>query len=151
MVFNTSNMLSAANHKRMPEHILSVLFVVFLVADYQLPIQFAEAIDTFVGKFVLLFIVLAMFAYGNSILSVLTLLVAFKLMHKSATRTGSAGLAAYYPTEQKKWSPYSPTHQFPYTLEEEMVRTMTTQKFNTEYEKTPFKPVLEDTHNAQHL
>lgn len=151
MVFNTSQMLSRVNHKHIPEHLLSVLFVLFLVADYPLPMTIAEQIDTFVGKIVLVFVVLAMFAYGNPVLSVLMLLVAFKLMHKSAVRTGSAGLDAYYPTEQKKWSPFSPAHQFPYTLEEEMVRTMTTQKFNTEYVRTPFKPVLEDTHDAQHL
>jgi hypothetical protein len=62
-----------------------------------------------------------------------------------------AGLEEYYPTEAKKWSPFTPTHQFPYTLEQEIVKNMTTQKFNTEYVKAPFRPILDDTHDASPL
>jgi hypothetical protein len=57
----------------------------------------------------------------------------------------------YYPTETSKWSPFSPRHQFPYTLEQEMVKKMAPQKFNTNYKKAPYKPVLEDNHDAAYV
>ena len=62
-----------------------------------------------------------------------------------------AGLEEYYPTESKKWTPFTSTNQFPYTLEQEVVKKMTTQKFNTEYVKAPFRPTLDDTYDASPL
>jgi hypothetical protein len=52
------------------------------------------------------------------------------------------------PKEEKVWSPYSATHQMPYTLEQEIVKKMASQKFNTNYVKAPYRPSLVDTHNA---
>ena len=92
-----------------------------------------------------------LFAYSNPILGILALLVAYQLIKGASIRTGMAGLEAYYPTEAKKWSPFTSTNQFPYTLEQEMVKKMTTQKFNTEFVKPPFKPSLDDTHDASPL
>jgi hypothetical protein len=62
-----------------------------------------------------------------------------------------AGLEEYYPTEQKKWSPFTSTNQFPYTLEQEVVKNMASQKFNTTYVKAPYRPTLDDTHDASPL
>jgi hypothetical protein len=72
----------------------------------------------------------------------------FSTTKGSGIKTGMAGLEEYYPTEAKKWSPFTPTHQFPYTLEQEIVKNMTTQKFNTTYVKAPWRPILDDTHDA---
>jgi hypothetical protein len=94
---------------------------------------------------------LLLFAYSNPILGVLGLLVAYHMIRGASVKTGMAGLEAYYPTEAKKWSPFSPTHQFPYTLEQEVVKNMTTQTFNTEYVKAPYRPILDDTHDASYL
>ena len=92
-----------------------------------------------------------MFGYSNPVLGVLALLVAYQMIRRASVKTGMAGLEEYYPTEEKKWSPFSATHQFPYTLEQEMVKKMTTQKFNTEYVKAPYRPTLDDTHEATYL
>ena len=90
-----------------------------------------------------------MFAYSNPALGVLSLLVAYQMISSASIKTGMAALKEYYPTEEKKWSPFTPTHQFPYTLEQEMVKKMTPQKTNTDYVKPSYKPMLEDTYDAE--
>jgi hypothetical protein len=137
--------------KHMPEVVLSVLFVFYLVMGYKMPEAIATMIDTTIGKITVVLVALMLFAYSNPVLGVLALLVAFQLIRSSSIKTGMAGLEEYYPTEAKKWSPFTPAHQFPYTLEQEVVKNMTTQKFNTEYVKAPFRPTLDDTHDAAPL
>jgi hypothetical protein len=137
--------------KNMPQLVLSVLFVIYLVMGYKMPEGVATAVDSTLGKIVVVVVALMLFAYSNPVLGVLALLVAYQLIKGASIKTGMAGLEQYYPTEQKKWSPFTPAHQFPYTLEQEVVKKMTTQKFNTEYVKAPFRPTLDDTHDAATL
>ena len=137
--------------KNMPQLLLSILFVLYLVMGYKMPEGFAGLIDSTIGKITVVLVALMLFAYSNPVLGVLALLVAYQMVKSASIKTGMAGLEQYYPTEQKKWSPFTPTHQFPYTLEQEVVKHMTTQKFNTEYVKAPFRPTLDDTHDASPL
>ena len=137
--------------KNMPQLVLAVLFALYLVMGYQLPEGVATAIDSTIGKIIVVVIALMLFAYSNPVLGVLALLVAYQLIRGASVKTGMAGLEEYYPTEAKKWTPFTPTHQFPYTLEQEVVKNMTTQKFNTEYVKAPYRPTLDDTHDASPL
>ena len=140
-----------SDKKHMPQLLLSGLFVLYLVMGFKTPDCLAPMIDSNIGKISVIIIALMLFAYSNPILGVLGLLVAYQLIRGASIKTGMAGLEEYYPTEEKKWSPYSATHQFPYTLEQEVVKNMTTQKFNTEYVKAPFRPTLDDTHDATML
>jgi hypothetical protein len=142
---------SLFDKKNMPQLVLAVLFVIYLVMGYKMPENVANAIDTTFGKIIVVVVALMLFAYSNPILGVLSLIVAYQLIRSASVKTGMAALEEYYPTEQKKWSPFTHTNQFPYTLEQEMVKKMTTQKFNTTYVKTPFRPTLEDNHNATPL
>ncbi len=137
--------------KHMPQLVLAVLFVLYLVIGYQLPDGVATMIDSNIGKIVVVAVALMLFAYSNPVLGVLALLVAYHLIKGASVKTGMAGLEEYYPTEEKKWTPFTAAHQFPYTLEQEVVKNMTTQKFNTEYVKAPFRPTLDDTHDASPL
>lgn len=137
--------------KHMPETILTLLFVIYLVLGYKMPEAVATMIDSTFGKIAVALAALMLFAYSNPVLGILALLVAYQMIKGASVKTGMAGLEAYYPTEAKKWSPFSPTHQFPYTLEQEVVKNMTTQTFNTEYVKAPYKPTLDDTHDASYL
>jgi hypothetical protein len=137
--------------KHMPELVLTSLFVLYLVMGYQMPEQAARIIDTTIGKILIVLVALMLFGYSNPILGILGLLVAYHLIKSSSVKTGMAGLEEYYPTESKKWTPFTPTNQFAYTLEQEVVKKMTTQKFNTEYVKAPFRPILDDTHDAAPL
>ena len=139
------------NKRHMPQLVLSFLFVIYLVLGYKMPDGIASAIDTTVGKIIVVLAALMLFAYSHPILGVLALLVAYQVISSASTKTGLAALEQYYPTDQQKWSPFSPAHQFPYTLEQEVVKNMTTQKFNSSYVKAPFRPVLDDTHDASPL
>jgi len=137
--------------KHMPKLVLSVLLILYLVMGYQLPEGVATIVGSTVGIIVIVVVVLMLFAYSNPVLGILALLVAYQLIKGASVKTGMAGLEEYYPTEAKKWSPFTPTHQFPYTLEQEIVKNMTTQKFNTEYVKAPYRPTLDDTYDASPL
>lgn len=134
--------------KHMPELVLASLFALYLVMGFKVPDGVASMIDSTMGKIVVIVVALMLFAYSNPILGILALLVAYQLIKGASVKTGMAGLEEYYPTEEKKWSPFTPAHQFPYTLEQEVVKNMTTQKFNTEYVKAPYRPTLDDTHDA---
>jgi len=142
---------SLFDKKNMPQLVLAVLFALYLVIGYQLPQGVATAIDSTIGKIVVVVVALMLFAYSNPVLGVLALLVAYHLIKGASITTGMAGLEQYYPTEAKKWTPFTSTNQFPYTLEQEVVKNMTTQKFNTEYVKAPYRPILGDTHDASYL
>ena len=137
--------------KNMPELVLASLFVLYLVMGYKMPEQAATIVDSTIGKIVVVLVALMLFAYSNPILGILGLLVAYQLIKSSSVKTGMAGLEEYYPTESKKWTPFTPTNQFAYTLEQEVVKKMASQKFNTEYVKAPFRPILDDTHDAAPL
>lgn len=139
------------NKKNMPEIALSILFIIYLVMGYKMPDSLAMMVVTPIGKIVIVMVALMLFAYSSPILGVLALLVAYNMIKGAAIKTGMAGLEEYYPTEEKKWSPYTPANQFPYTLEQEIVKNMTTQKFNASYVKAPFRPTLDDTHDAASL
>jgi hypothetical protein len=142
---------SLFDKKNMPQLVLSILFILYLVLGYSVPTGVAPLVDSTIGKIIIVLVALMLFAYSNPILGVLALLVAYHLIQSASIKTGMAGLEKYYPTEEKKWSPFTPTHQFPYTLEQEVVKNMTTQKFNTSYVKAPFRPSLDDTHDAAPL
>ena len=130
---------------------LVILFIIYLVMGLKMPDQIANIIDSPAGKIVVALIALLLFGYSNPILGVLGIMVAYQLIKSSSEKTGMAALEKYYPTEEKKWSPFTAIHQFPYTLEQEVVKEMASQKFNANYVKAPYRPMLDDTHDASML
>ena len=134
--------------KNMPQLVLVVLFIIYLLMGFKTPHSVANMIDSTVGKIVVAMFALLLFAYSNPILGVLGIFVAYQLVRGASIKTGMAALEEYYPTEEKKWSPFTPAHQFPYTLEQEMVKKMAPQKFNTNYVKATYKPTLDETYDA---
>ena len=118
---------------------------------FKTPDSVATLIDSGAGKIVVALVALLLFAYSNPILGVLGIFVAFHLIKSASIKTGMAALEEFYPTEQKKWSPFTKENQFPYTLEQEVVKKMAPQKFNTNYVKASYKPMLEDTYDAAHV
>ena len=89
--------------KNIPQVVLSVLFVIYLVMGFNIPEFLAIPIDSSVGKIIIVLVALLLFAYSNPVLGVLALLVAYSLIKSASIKTGMAGLEEYYPTEQKKW------------------------------------------------
>jgi hypothetical protein len=108
--------------RNMSQMMLVVLFIIYLVMGLKMPDPLANAIDSPAGKIVVALLALMLFGYSNPILGVLGIMVAYHLI--------------------------TPTHQFPYTLEQEVVKQMASQKFNANYVKAPYRPMLDDTHDA---
>ena len=137
--------------KNMSQLILVILFIIYLIMGFKTPDSVATLIDSGAGKIVVAVVALLLFAYSNPILGVLGIFVAFHLIKSASIKTGMAALEEFFPTEQKKWSPFTKENQFPYTLEQEVVKKMAPQKFNTNYVKASYKPMLEDTYDAAHV
>ena len=137
--------------RNMSQLMLVVLFIIYLIMGYKIPDQLANIIDSSAGKIVVALIALLLFGYSNPILGVLGILVAYHLIKSSSEKTGMAALEQFYPTEEKKWSPFTAIHQFPYTLEQEVVKEMASQKFNANFVKAPYRPMLDDTHDASSI
>jgi hypothetical protein len=131
--------------------ILSILFVIYLVIGLKMPPEIATVFDTMGGKIIIALVALSLFVNANPIVGILGIFVAYQLIKTSADTTGRSSMEQFYPVDRKKWGSFTPTNQFPYTLEQEVVKNMTTQKFNTSYVKAPFRPSLDDTHDAAPL
>ena len=90
-----------------------------------------------------------MFIKTNPILAVLILFVAFDLMRRSSRNKQSKNLQKYIPSEEKKSSQFTAFHQFPYTLEQEMVKKMAPiVQSGTTLNKPTFKPIVNNLYDA---
>lgn len=136
------------NNKNILQAILTVLFVFYLITDKKLPIPVANLIDTPLGKVIVVMLALSLFAYANPLLAILGMCVAYFMINSATMQTGTYGLEEYTPTESKKWASFEPRKHHSYTLEEEIVKERASQRFNTSFIKTPWRPILDDTHNA---
>ena len=128
--------------------VLAILFIVYLISGYKTPDLVAGVIDTIYGKIVVIVVALILFSYANPILGVLGFIVAFDLIRKSSMSTGTYALDHYVPTEVKKESNLNAMNQFPYTLEQEVVKKMAPMKVPADATPSSFSPVLDDTYDA---
>ena len=137
------------NKENMGQVLLGILFILYLMMGYKLPSFLSEAIDTLYGKITVVVIFLLLFSFVNPVLGVLGFIVAYELIRRSSVSTGTYGLTHYVPTEQKKSEQINAMNQFPYTLEQEVVKKMAPSRDMTE-PKTDFTflPVLDDTYDA---
>jgi hypothetical protein len=137
---------------KMGEHLLMLLFIIYLIMGYKTPESVANVVDTLVGKIVILVIVVSLFLYTNPLLAVLSLFVAFDLIRRSSKTTGLEALQKYQPSEQKKMTQFSAYNQFPYTLEQEVVKKMAPiVQSGSSLTKPSYKPYLENLHDASPL
>ena len=131
------------------QQILSILFIIYIIMGYQMPEPIAGMIDTSIGKIIIVIIAISLFAYANPIVAVLGLYVAYDLISKSTMTTGTAALEKYMPSEEKKMSEFSAYNQFPYTLEQEVVKKMApVVQSGLSVSQASYKPLLNDTHDA---
>jgi hypothetical protein len=117
---------------------------------YPTPEPVANVVDTLLGKVVIFITIVALFMYCNPIVAVLALFVAFDLMRKASLATGNDALKRYMPTEEKKNAQFTAFNQFPYTLEQEIVKKMTpmVNDGGSTLTKATYKPLLENLYNA---
>ena len=138
--------------EHMGELTLAILFIIYLIMGYKTPEPVATAIDSIVGKIVIILIVIYMFMNTNPILAILALFVAFDLIRRSSVTTGIDALKRYAPTEEKKLSQFTAFNQFPYTLEQEVVKKMAPiVQSGSSMSKPSYKPLLENLYDASPL
>jgi len=131
---------------------LSTLFLIYLVLGYQTPLPIANLVDTVGGRIVVIVLAIILFCYTNPILGVLGLLVAFNLLRSSAIVTGTGPMAHYLPNEARKFAGTNARNEFPYTLEQEVVKKMAPPmgSANAPHQVT-FSPIVDNIHNAAPL
>ena len=135
--------------QHMGELVLVILFIIYLIMGYKTPEPIASMIDSIVGKIVIFVIVIYMFMHTHPVLAVLALFVAFDLIRRSSVTTGIDALQRYAPSEEKKMSQFSAFNQFPYTLEQEMVKKMAPiVRSGSTLSKPSYKPLLDNLYDA---
>jgi hypothetical protein len=144
------NIVKALKKYEPAEVVLGILMIIFLIMGYKMPMSISQALDSFIGKMVMLLIVVFMFVYTNPILAILALLVAFKIMMSGNNSDVNVMQAIEEaPSEENKSSQLTQFNQFPYTLEQEMVKQMAPiMKPGSSISKAEYKPVLENNYDA---
>ena len=138
--------------QHMGELLLIILFIIYLIMGYKTPEPIANLVDSLVGKVVIFIVVIYLFLNSNPILAVLALFVAFDLIRRSSVVTGIDALQRYAPSEEKKSSQFSAFNQFPYTLEQEVVKKMAPIiRSGSTLTKPSYKPLLENLYDAAPL
>jgi hypothetical protein len=131
------------------ELVLVILFIIYLIMGFKTPEPIANVIDSIVGKIVIFVIVIYMFIHTHPVLAVLALFVAFDLIRRSSVTTGIDALQKYAPSEEKKMSQFSAFNQFPYTLEQEVVKQMAPIiRSGSTLSKPSYKPLLDNLYDA---
>ena len=140
---------SLLKKEHMGELILIILFIIYLIMGYKTPEPIASMIDSLAGKIVIVIIVIYMFMHTHTILAILALFVAFDLIRRSSVTTGIDALKRYAPSEERKSSQFSAFNQFPYTLEQEVVKKMAPiVQSGSSLSKPSYKPLLENLYDA---
>ena len=148
-----SSLTSLFKKEHMGQLILAILFVIYLIMGYNTPEPVAGLIDTLGGKVAVIIIVIVLFANSNAILGILGLLVAYKLIRGSSVTTGTYALQKYLPTQEKVNSQFTAFNQFPYTLEQEVVKKMAPLNHSNEFLGSPatYKPVLDNIRDSAYI
>lgn len=135
------------------DYILIVLFLIFLVFQIEIPEFLAGWIDTPVGIAVVVIVAFYMFLFTTPILGVLSLVVAYEILRRSARQTGNYAIPKFLPSQEKRdtqLSALNPPQAT--TLEEEVVAVMApigvSGGSTAAAVETVFKPVNEEVHGA---
>jgi hypothetical protein len=143
------NFSSLFKKEHMGELVLGVVFIIYLILGFKTPEPVASMVDSIIGKIVIFIGVVYMFMNVNPILAVLSLFVAFDLIRRSSVATGIDALQRFAPSEKKKSSQFSAFNQFPYTLEQEVVKKMAPIVQSGSTLSAPsYKPLLENLYDA---
>jgi hypothetical protein len=130
--------------------LLIILFSIFLISGYEIPLNIASFARTIYGKIVIILISLSLTMFSNPILGIVSLIVAFDIIRRSNNEYQQ--IKQYTPSEDKKSDHYTALNQFPYTLEQEMVKKMAPLIMsNSNLEPPTFKPNIDNIYDASHL
>lgn len=137
--------------KKMKHHdiALSVLFVIYLIFNIQMPSGICGLFDNTVGNIVIALLALYLFSVSNPIVGVLGLLVAFQFISRCNFSSGPLKKVADTLSSSSKF--VSPWKQQPITLEEEMVHKMAPLVVNNNGPQLNYKPIMDEQHGASYV
>lgn len=125
-----------------------VVCLLYLGLNLPMPLPLAEKIDTQAGIVLTGVAGMSMFMHPNPIVGILGILVAFAIVRRSRTATGSSGRSAYELTEERRWQEAAKVSSFPRTLEQEVVKKYAPIKRSRDYSQSKVRPTLGDTQGA---
>lgn len=134
--------------------VLTVLFIVFILFDFRLPGNLANAIDTPAGMTIVIVVSLALFCATNPILGFISFVVAYELIRRAGVQSGSQALKQYVITESQKnremesFNNDVNNNKLYSSLEEEVVSNMVPYINKVQPDGTNVKPVLDKQHDA---
>ena len=140
---------SLLNKEHRSQLILTIILIAYLILGLQTPQPIAFLVNNMVGKIVIFLIVIYMFLHMNPILAVISLVAAFDLIRRSSNSVYNNLLQTYIPSEENKMGQFTAFNQFPYTLEQEVVKKMT-PLVNNSYpiNKSTYKPIVNNLYDA---
>lgn len=142
-----NNFNKLMNREKTGEILLLVLFCIYLIAGYPIPTNVAIFIQKSYGKVFVIFVAGLLFLYTNPVLGIIGLFVAVDLIRRSGKNKEM--YKQYVPSEAKKNNQYNAFNQFPYTLEQEIVKIMAPLKnAGTSFTKPSFSPLMENLYDA---
>ena len=143
---------SLLNKEHRSQLILTIILIVYLILGLQTPQPIAFLVNNMVGKLVIFLIVIYMFLHMNPILAVISLVVAFDLIRRSSNTVYNNLLQTYIPSEENKMGQFTAFNQFPYTLEQEVVKKMAPiVQSGSVMNKASYNPLLDNLHDASPL
>jgi hypothetical protein len=130
--------------------LLIILFSIFLISGYEIPYNIASFARSLPGKIIIVLISLSLAVFSNSILGIVSLIVAFDIIRRS--HNVYQQMKQFTPSEDKKSDHYTALNQFPYTLEQEMVKKMAPLIMsNSNLDPPSFKPNIDNIYDASHI
>ena len=81
--------------------LLSILFIVFIVSDIEIPEGVAVVLDSIVGKAFVCIVSLSLLSV-SPIVGVLALITAYELIRRSSSNSGKASIYKYAPSTHKR-------------------------------------------------
>uniref|UniRef100_A0A6C0JGV7 Uncharacterized protein n=1 Tax=viral metagenome TaxID=1070528 RepID=A0A6C0JGV7_9ZZZZ len=131
------------------ELILTIILIIYLILGLKTPQPVAFLVDNIIGKIVIFLIVIYMFLHMNPLLAVIALFVAFDLMRRSSSSTYNNLIQTYIPSEENKMGQFTAFNQFPYTLEQEVVKKMAPiVQSGSVLTKASYHPLLDNLYDA---
>ena len=143
---------SLLNKEHRSQLILTIILIIYLILGLQTPQPVAFLVNNIVGKIIILLIVIYMFLHMNPILAVISLVAAFDLIRRSSITSYNDLIQNYIPSEENKMSQFTAFNQFPYTLEQEVVKKMAPiVQSGSVLTKASYHPLLDNLYDASPL
>jgi hypothetical protein len=126
--------------------LLVLLFTIYLIAGYNTPEPISTFLQQSYGKATILLLAVSLFM-ANPVLGIVGVLVALTMIQKSNIEQNH--IRYYTPSEPKKNAHYSSFNNFPYTLEQEVIKQMAPlSQPGLMLDRPSYKPKLDHLHNA---